>query len=149
MELATDEGRVGAYVEEMQGAIDAIGEAHLSALERHMEATASRLGTRPAELRLTDLERRASGIVPRQTALVKRDGYTGWREHLNTVSDDVRSRYPYDGVANTSELQLLIDGRHSVLDIKKMLDAQSRTPSDLQSILNYLEILRAAGLVEM
>jgi hypothetical protein len=98
---------------------------------------------------LTDLERRADGIVPRQTALVKAGGYTAWREHLSGVSAEVRSQHPYQGLANASELQLLIDGRHSVLDIKKMLDAQSRTTSDIQSILNYLEILRAAGLVEM
>jgi hypothetical protein len=52
-------------------------------------------------------------------------------------------------LASTSELQLLIDGSHSVLDIKKMLDAQMRTTSDLQSIINYLEVLKAAGLVEM
>ena len=60
-------------------------------------------------------------MVPRQTALVKRDGYTGWREHLNAVSPELRSRYPYEGLANASELQLLIDGKHTVLDIKKML----------------------------
>jgi len=149
MELASDARRVGAYVAEMQATVDAIEAAHVAALESHMQATAARLGTRPAEVRLTELERRARDIVPRQTALVKRDGYTGWREHLNAVSADVGERYPYDGLANSSELQLLIDGRHSVLDIKKMLDAQSQTPSDIQSILNYLEILRAAGLVEM
>jgi len=149
LELANDADRVGAYVEEMQSVVDAIGGAHLAALESHMEAAAVRLGTRPVQLRMTDLERRADGIVPRQTALVKRDGYTGWREHLNAVSAEVRSQNPYDGLANSGELQLLIDGRHSALDIKKMLDAQSRTTSDIQSILNYLEILKAAGLVEM
>jgi aminopeptidase YwaD len=149
LQLATDTRRVGDYVAEMQETVDAIGAAHLAALESHMAAAAVRLGTQPVQLRMTELERRASGIVPRQTALVKRDGYTGWREHLNAVSADVRSRYPYEGLANASELQLLIDGRHSVLDIKKMLDAQSQTTSDIQSIMNYLEILKAAGLVEM
>ena len=65
------------------------------------------------------------------------------------MSAEDRQGLPYDGVANTGEVQLLIDGRHSVLDIKKMLDAQNRTTSDLQSIINYIEILRLAGLVEM
>lgn len=54
-----------------------------------------------------------------------------------------------EGVTNTGELQLLVNGRNSVLDIKKMLDAQSRTTSDLQAVFNYLEILKAAGLVGM
>jgi len=140
---------LGDYIDEMQGVVDAIGEAHLAALESHMDATATRLGVRPVELRMTDLERQASRVVPRQTALVKQDGYTGWREYLNAVPADVGSRYPYEGLANASELQLLIDGSHSALDIKKMLDAQSQSTSDLQSILNYLELLKAAGLVEM
>ena len=148
-ELITDERRVGDHIRELQGTVDAIAEAHLSALESHMEATADRLGTRAVDLRMTDLERRADRIVPRQTALVTRDGYTRWREHLSAVGEEVRDRYPYEGIASTSELQLLIDGNHTALDIKKMLDAQNRITSDLQAILNYLEILRAAGLIEM
>jgi Zn-dependent M28 family amino/carboxypeptidase len=149
LQLAEDEGRVGAYVAEMKAAIDGIGDAHLRALETHMEAAAARLGVSPVRDQMTDLERRASQIVPRQTALVKRDGYTGWRQHLQTVPADVRSQFPYGRGVNTGELQHLIDGRHSALDIKVMLDAQSQTLADLQEVLNYLEVLKAAGLVEM
>ena len=148
LQLAEDAKRVGEYVEEMKGTIDAIGEAHLQALETHMEVTASRLGVPRVQLRQTDLQRRAARVVPRQTALVKQDGYGGWQQHLRTVSAEVRSQYPYQGVS-TSELQLLVDGHHSALDIKVMLDAQAETPTDLQGVLNYLEILKAAGLVEM
>lgn len=149
MELAENEQQVGDYVSEMQRVVDAIGGAHLEALESHMEAVAGSLGVSPVRLRMSEMERRAAGIVPRQTALVKRDGYRGWGDHLSAVPEDVRARYPYEGLASTGELQLLVDGRHSVLDIKTMLDAQMRTTSDLQSILNYLEVLKAAGLVEM
>ena len=149
LELAPGNDRVADYVEEMQGVVEALAQAHMGALEAHMEATARRLGTPAVDLRMTALEERAAGIIPRQTALVKRDGYRGWGAHLDAVGEDVRSRYPYDGLASTGEVQLLVDGHHSVLDIKKMLDAQMRSPSDLQSILNYLEILEAAGLVEM
>ena len=149
LELAADEGRVGDYVEEMQATVDQVGEAHLNALEIHMRAVASKLGVRPIELRMTDLERRADRMVPRQTALVKQDGYTGWRQYLQGVSQEDRQRYPADGVANTSELQLLINGENSVLDIKKALDAQNRRTSDLQAVINHIEILKLAGLVEM
>ncbi len=149
MELASDAGKVGAYVQEMKGVVEAIGQAHLMALETHMEATAGRLGAEPVQLSMCEMEERASNTIPRQTALVKRDGYTGWREHLNAVGADVRAEHPTDGLASTGELQLLIDGVHSVLDIKKMLDAQMQNPSPLPTIFNYLEILKAAGLVEM
>jgi aminopeptidase YwaD len=148
LELAADEARVGAYVEAMKGMVDAIADAHLAALETHMAAAADRMGAQPVQLRLTDLERTAAGIIPRQTALVKRDGYQGWRQHLQGVPADVQRRYPYQGI-NTSEVQLLVDGRRSALDIKTMVDAQNRTVADLQAVLNYLEILKAAGLVEL
>jgi hypothetical protein len=148
LQLAEDQGRIGDYVEEMKGTIDAIGEAHLAALKTHMEVTAGRLGIRPIQLQQSDLERRASRVVPRQTGLVKQDGYGGWQQHLRAVSADVRTQNPYQGV-NTAELQLLIDGKHSALDIKVMLDAQSENLTDLQGVLNYLNVLQAAGLVEM
>ena len=48
----------------------------------------------------------------------------------------------------TGELQLLIDGRRTALDIKHALDAQYPNRSDLQAVLNYLEILEIAGLIE-
>ncbi len=140
--------QIGDYVTDMQEAVDAIGEAHLKALEAHMNAAATRLGVSPARLSETDLEKQAKRIVPKQTALVKRDGYTGWRAHLQEVPADVRAQYPYQGV-NTSELQLLIDGQHTALDIAVMISAQNQSLTDIQAVLNYLEVLKAAGLVEM
>lgn len=139
---------VDDYIEDMQETIDAVGEAHLQALEAHMNAAAGRLGVSPVRLRETDLEKQAKRIVPKQTSLVKQDGYTGWRAHLQAVPADVRAQYPYQGV-NTSELQLLIDGRHTALDIAVMISAQNQTLTDVQGVINYLEVLKAAGLVEM
>lgn len=150
-ELASDAGRVGSYVRTMQETIDRVAQAHLAALETHMQAVATKLGVQPVRLRMSDLERRASRMVPRQTALVKRDGYGGWEDHLEQVPAVVRQQFPYDddAIASTNEVNLLIDGKNSVLDIKKALDAQNKTTSDLQAIINYVEVLRAAGLVEI
>jgi hypothetical protein len=50
---------------------------------------------------------------------------------------------------DTTELPRLVNGRHSALDIKKMLDTQSERKADLQQVMNYLELLKAAGLVEI
>ena len=44
-------------------------------------------------------------------------------------------------------MQLLINGKNSVLDIKNMLDVQSERRADLQEIMNYVETLKTAGLV--
>ncbi len=150
LQLAQDERRVGAYVEEMQRAIQRIGETHLQALETHMRAVATALGAQPVRLQMTDLERQASRAIPKPTALVKQDGYRGWQVYFQQVPDEIRNRHAYErgDIASTTELQLLINGRNSVLDIKKLLDGQHQSTSDLQAILNHTEILKAAGLVE-
>ncbi|MFC1628880.1 M28 family peptidase [Gemmatimonadota bacterium] len=151
LELATDAGRVGNHVEQMIESVEAIGEAHLKALEAHMAATATRLGTQPVRIQLTDLERSAARMVPSQTSRVKENGYNGYNVFMNGVTEEQRAQFPYgrSDIANTGEINLLINGEFSVLDIKKMLDAQSQRTSDLQSIINYIEILKLAGLVDM
>jgi hypothetical protein len=88
--------------------------------------------------------------VPRQTELVKANGYRGYQEFITGVPAEERAKFPYsrEGVANTSEVQLLIDGKTNVYQIKQALDAQNRRTSDLQAIFNFLEVLKLAGLVE-
>ncbi|MGD8536446.1 MAG: hypothetical protein PVF66_11410, partial [Candidatus Aminicenantes bacterium] len=60
-------------------------------------------------------------------------------------------KYPYSrrDIGSTSELQCLINGKRSILEIKNMLDAQYSRESKLQAVINYIQILKLAGLVEM
>jgi hypothetical protein len=44
--------------------------------------------------------------------------------------------------------KLSTDGKNSVLDIKKMLDAQFPDSDSLESVMKYVELLKEAGLVE-
>jgi len=150
MELADDEVAVGAYVAEMKATVKAVGKAHLTAIDAHMNIVADRLGTEPVTIVLNDLEQRATSVIPRQTELVKANGYRGYQQYIMAVPAEERAKYPYsrEGVANTGEVQLLIDGKTSVWEIKQALDAQNRRTSDLQAIFNFLEVLKLAGLVE-
>lgn len=151
LELAEDGRRVGAHVKEMQEAVESIAAAHLAALEAHMKIVAGNLNTQAVRIQLSDLEQKASRMIPKQTARVKENGYGGYRQYLNQVADADRQRLSAERgvIASTGELQLLINGKYSVLDIKKMLDAQNRNTSNLQAIVNYCELLKLAGLIEM
>ena len=44
--------------------------------------------------------------------------------------------------------KLTVGGTNSILDIKKMLDAQFPNPDNLETITNYLKMLKESGLVE-
>jgi aminopeptidase YwaD len=172
-QLAVEKKVVGDYVAAMQKSIDDIGKAHLNSLETHMKAVARKLGAAPAVLQMTDLEKQAAKIIPKTTSKVKENGYQGWRDYMPSSGGgfglgrggpppdaqaadnprakafaDARAKFPVKGRLNTGELQLLINGQHSALEIKYMLDAQGQSKNDLQDILNYLEQLKAVGLVE-
>jgi hypothetical protein len=145
-QLAGDKARVGGHVALMQKGVDQISATHLAALEAHVKAVAAKLQVPVPVLKPTDLELQASRVVPRQTAKVKANGYMGYRDLLKTSPQDM---FPRRGGIDTQELQLLVNGHHSALDIKKMLDAQSETKADLQKVLDHIEKLKAAGLVEV
>ena len=50
---------------------------------------------------------------------------------------------------DTTELGRLVNGRHSLLDIRKMLEAQAPVKADLQQVVDYAGVLVKAGLIEM
>ena len=149
LQLATDKAMVGAYVGQMKKSVDAIGAAHLGTLQAHMEAMARKLGTKPVAIALSDDDKKALKIVPRTTDKVKAEGYQGYQKYIQGVSSADRAKYPYQGELFTpAELQLLINGKHNVVEIKALLDAQSQRKSTVKGIMNYLQILKLTGLVE-
>ncbi|MBN1224470.1 MAG: M28 family peptidase [Candidatus Aminicenantes bacterium] len=149
LELAADKRCVGDYVKKLQSSVADIGETLLSLLGNHMVEVARKLDTRPAKVRPSAQEKRAAGIIPKPTDMVKMNGYKGYNAFISRLPDSTLDRYPYSEISSTDELNLLINGRNSVLDIKNMLDAQYPKKSDLRHILNYLEILKHAGLITL
>ena len=150
-ELAENKTAVGNYVTQMQKTIDAVGAAHMAVLNTHMESVAKKLEVNPVKVEWTELEKKAAKMIPKPTAKVKEKGYRGYMEFVRKVPKEENKKYPYSrgDIGSTSELQCLIDGKRSVLDIKHMLDAQYSRESKLQSVINYIQILKLAGLVVM
>ncbi|UCE40678.1 MAG: M28 family peptidase [Candidatus Aminicenantes bacterium] len=149
LELATNKTTVGQYIKQMQKTIDTIGKSHLAALQTHMVAVANKFGIKPVKVQLSEMEKRAVKILPKPTALIKEGGYREYRDHINKVPKEEKEKYPYgrDGIPSTSELQCLINGKRSVLEIKNMLDVQYSRKSNLESVMNYIQILKLAGLI--
>jgi hypothetical protein len=149
-ELAPASRQLASYLVSGGKSLDDLGGVLLESLRTHMEATARKLATSPASEKLSALEKKAQGLVPRPTARVKANGFYGYNKFIQELPQEVRERYPVDmrNLGDSGELQRLIDGRRNLLDIKKMVDAQSPSQANLQDVLNYLETLKAAGLVE-
>ena len=95
----------------------------------------------------TPEEKAAAKVFPRSTAKVKETGYGV----LRAVSPDLMKKYGFEkrGAVNYgAEIgKLTVGGTNSILDIKKMLDAQFPNPDSLETITKYLEMLKEACLV--
>jgi hypothetical protein len=51
---------------------------------------------------------------------------------------------------DTQELGRLCNGKNTALDIKKLLDTQLKQgENDLQDVINYIYVLKEAGLVTL
>jgi hypothetical protein len=142
-ELAADKARVAGHVLALQKSIEQVGVAQLAAVDAHMKAAAARLKVAPVVLKPTELEVAAAAMVPTQTPRVTANGYQGYREFL-PAADLAKFR----GL-DTGELGRLVNGRQSLLDMKKMLEAQAPVKADLQLMIDYMNVLAKAGLVEM
>ncbi len=152
IELAPGDKSLADYIVRVKRTVEAVGAAGFGTLDTHMAAVAKGMGTKPATIVLDEAEKKAQGIVPRPTPKIRENGYREYQKLISGVPTAERAKYPYQGkdlvLASTSELQLLVDGKHNALDIKKMLDAQYGRTSTTQAVINYLELLKLAGLVE-
>jgi len=149
LELADDTKRVGGFIQTMKESVGDIEQGNLRTLDAHMKATAERLGVSPAALTLSGLEKKAAGTVPKPTAKIRENGYRGYQQFISRAMQEAGAQTPRRRLRAASEVQLLIDGVNSVLDIKKMVDTQFQQETDLQAIFDHLEILKAAGLIEL
>lgn len=146
--LVSDPAKFEAYLDGLKAAVTAVENAHLRTFDENAKLTAAQLNVKVPLLKPDALEAGAAKITPRPTAKVGENGFRGYETAIASVlnargegSADRFRRLPVD------ELRLLCNGRSSALMVKKMLDTQNREETPLQEILDYIEILKEAGLV--
>jgi aminopeptidase YwaD len=115
-------------------------------LKNQIELHASDLGIKVPSFKFTELEKKANAIFPETSDKLKSSGF-GIERSLRELPKEILEKYSYRNIASTTELCTLINGSNSALDIKKMLDTQYSRESDLQSVINYLELLKVKGLI--
>jgi hypothetical protein len=150
-ELAHNLQSFTATVNKILSSTDAIMKAELSTFDNYADLKAKSLGLAGIVFKPTDLENKAKTIIPKMTTLVTEKSYRGYSEALGNVDPKVRETYPVKGRGmDTQELGRLCNGKNSALDIKKLLDTQLKQgENDLQDIINYINVLKEAGLVTL
>jgi Zn-dependent M28 family amino/carboxypeptidase len=146
-ELAPESEMLLQQLNLLTASVEQVYTANRAILAAKMEFKANELGSKVPTFKLTKLEKSANGIVPSASDDLKNGGF-GIERTVRELPEETLAKFPYREIANTTELCALVNGKNSALDIKKMLDTQYRRESDLQSILNYLKLLKAKGLVQ-
>lgn len=150
LELASDTKNGESYIKAMTKSLEKIRDANLSLLEQQYKTIGAKFGIKKIEFPLSDIEKKAKKIVPRQTKLVKENGYGGFQLAFAKLPAEMAQKAMSRGGAyfDRNEMARLCDGKNSLLDIKKLLDTQNQREADLQAIMDYAEILKAAQLIE-
>ncbi len=148
-ELSENTSGYKATLAKLISTINAIGNGALTGFETIAEAKAKSLGLKSISFKPTALETRAKTIIPRQTSLVTENGYRGYSQVISELDPLVRQKYPVATRGlDTQELGRLCNGKNSALDIKKLLDTQMKQgETNLEDVINYIYILKEAGLV--
>lgn len=147
-ELAPASALLEEYVRTLQANVKSVWTANTKSIDAAMKAKAAASGSSPLKIELSAEEKAASKIYPRSTSKVKEYGYGV----LRSIPDELLVRYGFDkrgAITYSAEAaKLTSDGKNSILDIKKMLDAQFPEADSLETIVRYLSMLKDAGLVE-
>lgn len=146
LELAPADAQLQAAVAVQTAQLRKIGEAQEAVIDQEMKKIAAKLGVAPVSLKPTEQEKKAMAVIPVPTAKVKENGYGGYSMFMPELSSE-QTIAIYNNLSDKTELERLCNGKHNVLQIKRMLDTQSSKESDLQAIMDYVEILKAAGLI--
>lgn len=152
LELAPDNADLATYVNSICASLDAKSATYAKEIDAAAKAIATQVGvTLPKTIVLTDLEKKASKIYPKTTSKVKEIGSGVQR----TVSQDLLKAHGLlnergrSVVTHTDDIaKLTVEGVNSVLDIHKMQVAQFSDAATLEQVMDYLEVLKEAGLVE-
>jgi len=150
LELAKDKTSVGNFIKSMQKTVDQYEKTNSLVLENFMKNKARSLGVKPVKIVLSDLEKKAGKIIPKPTSKIKDGGYGGYRAAIEDARKSLNATYKNRMFRRSAtEVQLLVDGKNSALDIKKLLDTQFRYETDLEDILTHLDILKEAALITL
>jgi aminopeptidase YwaD len=147
-ELTAKFTEFNTYIVKLTTSIDAYGKASVSAFDSYAESKAKSIGLAGLSFKPTQSEITAKTIIPKATALVTEKSYRGYTDAISNLDPKINEKYPVKHRLDNQEIGRLCNGKNSALDIKKLLDTQSiNEDADLQDIINYIFILKEAGLV--
>jgi aminopeptidase YwaD len=148
MELAPKDANLIATVALQTAQLKKLAEGQLLILDQEMKQLAARLGVPVIVYKADELEKKALATIPFTTSKVKEAGYGEYRKLMPQMSREQMASLTRE-IANAGELERLCNGKHNAIQIKQMLDTQYAKETSLKAVLDYIEVLKSAGLVSV
>ena len=153
LELAPSSASLKAHIATLQALITEKAQSNGKEIDAAMKARAAMLDTTaPKRVELTTEEKAAAKVFPHATVKVKETGYGVLRnipKELLTKHQLIKGESARLSLAHSDDIaKLTTSGKLSVLDIKKMQDAQFPDADSLADIMRFINMLKEAGLVE-
>lgn len=149
-ELTSDTAEFNTFIMKLSESINATGNAAITVFDSYTRIKAKSVGLEEISIKLTQLESAAKNIVPKTTALVTEKSYRGYTDAISRLDATIKEKFQVSPGVDTQEISRLCNGKNSALDIKKMLDTQSQhDETELKDVINYIKILKEAGLVTL
>jgi aminopeptidase YwaD len=150
-ELAKNPDSYAISMTKVTASIEAAAKTSVASFDAFADLKSRSLQLPGITFKATELENKAKKIIPKMTSLVTENSYRGYSALISKLDPKVRETYPLKGRGlDTQELGRLCNGINSALDIKKLLDTQMKQgETDLQDVVNYINILKEAGLVTL
>lgn len=147
-ELAPSSTRLNDLLEQQSKSIRDASEAQISNLIKTAGYRADDFGMAKLSVVQSNEEKRASAIVPSLLIDPRDLGYEGYIQKIDKLSQEIKDKLRVTGVADATEAAKLINGKNSLLDIKYLIDSQNKAESSLSGIENYMNQLKAAGIIK-
>jgi aminopeptidase YwaD len=120
---------------------------NLSAIHEIFAARCKNLNLSETAIKLNETEKKAAGIFPSKTAAANMMGHGGERKYISKVPKAFLDSHKYSKLVNADETAGLADGKHSILQIKKIVDSEFERESPLEDIMNFFAVLKEAALI--
>jgi aminopeptidase YwaD len=148
-EIAPGSEKLKAILKEKSGSVAELTKTITENLIRTANYRALDFGMLLPDLQLSKEEKKAMTMIPVLVSDPRDLGYKGYNEKIKNLPEDIKNSLAVSGVSDPYEAAACINGTNSILDIKYILDAQTKSEANLQGLINFFSRLKAAGIIKL
>ena len=148
LQIAPKSTKLAEMVKEYSGTLTDLAGNSSKNLFYTASVRSSDFGMPPLDVQPSREEKKAMSMIPVIVSDPRDLGYEGYNNKIKNLPENVKNTFPVTGVSDPFEAAACINGKNSMLDIRDIMNAQNKSGTDLQGLMNFFSRLKAAGLIK-